>query len=52
MVLILAIVFFFVLAGGCVIVETIGANSNTDSPPNTFQFAKGWECTSEVWRDW
>jgi len=50
MVLFVAILFFFMISGNCVVIETITANSYTDDPPGVFQWAKGWECTENVWK--
>ena len=48
MTLVLVAVFAFVLFGGCVVVETMGANSYTDSPPNVFQWDDGRDCACQV----
>ena len=50
MVLVVAILFFFLVAGNCTMLATVAANSYTENPPGVFQFAEGWECTKDVWR--
>ena len=48
------IALFLFTVVNCNFLAILAAN-NHKPPPNTFQFAKSWDCTCEVWRgylDW